>query len=125
MQRDQMMRRRTGFMFPDALMALILLSSLAAMFFVAVHQEDVGLQKLSNSREAARLAESAITSMQSGQAIPDSVTSPDIHLKVQPLSDPAPTPDQVWVDVTASVRNASTDVVGLVPRKSAPAGGLP
>ncbi len=119
-----MMRRRTGFMFPDALMALILLSSLAGMFFVAVHREDMGLKKLSNSREAARLAESAITSMQSGQAISDDANSPDVHLKVEPLNDPAPTPEQVWVDVTASVRNASTDLVGLVPRKSLPAGGV-
>jgi hypothetical protein len=118
-----MMRRRTGFMFPDALMALMLLSSLAAMFFVAVRREDVGLQKLSNSREAARLADSAITSMQSGLPVSDSASSPDIHLKIEPLNDPAPTPEQVWVDVAASVRNGSTDVVGLVPRKFLPAGG--
>jgi type II secretory pathway pseudopilin PulG len=114
-----------GYVYLDVLMAMILLSILSGILFFAVHSQQAGLRQLSNSREASRLAESALTSVQAGQ-LP--LVPLDCLVIYHPLPDASPSSQTVWLDVRATVRGKTADIIGVAPIRFIPAdsgGGKP
>ena len=108
-------RRSRGFFTVDVITGLILVAALAAALAVAAGQQRRAVTRLGDSRAAVHLAERAIASLQTGTPIPD--PSADEKVVVEPLTDEAPA-GQRWVRVTATVRERSFDLVGLVPREA-------
>ncbi len=114
------MRIRRGWVFIDVVMAMILVSLIATMLGAAANWHQRALTHLSDSRSATRLAESAILSMQSGQALSQSA---DAALTIHKLSDSSDVPGKTWVEVDATVGNRRASLVGLVPQNTLPGGG--
>jgi hypothetical protein len=114
------MRARRGWVFIDVVMAMILVSLIAAMLGLAADWHQRALRHLADSRSATRLAESAILSMQSGQA---PSPSGDAALTVRKLSDSSDVPGKTWVEVDATVGNRRASLIGLVPQNTLPGGG--
>jgi hypothetical protein len=114
------MRAPRGWVFVDVVMAMILVSLIAAMLGAAANWHQRALTHLADSRSATRLAESAILSMQSGQT-----PSPagDAALTIHKLSDSSDIPGKTWVQVDATVANHRASLIGLVPQNTLPGGG--
>jgi Tfp pilus assembly protein PilX len=114
------MRAPRGWVFVDVVMAMILVSLIAAMLGAAANWHQRALTHLADSRSATRLAESAILSMQSGQTPPQSA---DATLTIHKLSDASDVPGKTWVEVDATVANRRASLIGLVPQNTLPGGG--
>lgn len=114
------MRFRRGWVFIDVVMAMILISLIAAMLGAAANWHQRALRHLADSRSATRLAESAILSMQSGQT---PSRGSDAALTIHKLSDSSDIPGNAWVEVDATVGNRRASLVGLVPQNTLPGGG--
>jgi|ERR1700678_2331059 hypothetical protein len=114
------MRARRGWVFIDVVMAMILVSLIAAMLGAAADWHQRALRHLADSRSATRLAESAILSMQSGQTPP---ASGDAALTIHKLSNSSDIPGKTWVEVDATVGKRHASLVGLVPPNTLPGGG--
>lgn len=122
------MRARPGFVFLDALWGIGLLTMLAAVLLITVHAERQAQQRLIDTGAASRLAESALTLMQGGNASNQAV-KPGSKISVHTLSTPTELPGKSWVRVNAIVNKRNADVIGLVPTgaipTTAPSGGTP
>jgi hypothetical protein len=103
------MRRRSGWIFADVVMSLALLSMAAGTLAVAVNRHHAASQKLSDLRTASRVAESAMTALQSGQPAPAGM------VRVQSLES-ADSPAGRWVRVIAIDGKESASVVGMIPK---------
>jgi Tfp pilus assembly protein PilX len=114
------MRARRGWVFIDVVMAMILVSLIAAMLGVAADWHQRALRHLADSRSATRLAESAILSMQSGETPSQ---SGDAGVTISKLSDASDVPGKAWVRVEATVGNRRSSLVGLVPQNVSSGGG--
>lgn len=112
------MRRRRGWVFVDVVMAMILISLIAMMLAVAAAWNRRALDHLSDSRAAARLAESALISLQSGQ-----LPASDAPVTFRKLSAGSEIPGHAWVEVDAVVKNHHASLVGLVPQAALPGAG--
>src|SRR5271168_3978959 len=108
------MRARRGWVFIDVMMAIILVTLIAAMLGAAADWHQRALRHLVDSRSATRMAESAILSMQSGQS------PSDAGLIFHRLSAPSDSPGKTWVQVEATVGNRRASLVGLVPQNALP-----
>jgi len=108
-------RRSRGFFTVDVITGLILVAALAAALAVAAGRQRRAITRLADSRAALHFAERAIASLQTGAALPD--PGADEKIVVESLTDEAPA-GQRWVRVTATVRERSFDLVGLVPREA-------
>jgi type II secretory pathway pseudopilin PulG len=106
------MRFRRGWVFIDVVMAMILVSIIAAILGAAADWHQRALRHLTNSRAATRLAESAILSMQSGQTPSN---RGEAGLTFHKLSASSDIPGKIWVEVEATV--------GIVPQNALPGGG--
>jgi len=100
----------------DTVAAMVLLSFMAGVLAVAVNRQQTGLRRLENSRAAARLAESALISLQDGRVLPQSA---DGRINMRRLATASPS-NMAWMKVTAIVQGRSVELIGL-----APAGGQP
>jgi type II secretory pathway pseudopilin PulG len=114
------MRSRRGWVFIDVVMAIILVSIIAAMLSAAADWHQRALRHLTDSRSATRLAESAISSMQSGQTPSQ---GGDSGLTFHKLSASSDFPGKTWVQVEATVGNRRASLIGLVPQNALPGGG--
>jgi type II secretory pathway pseudopilin PulG len=120
------MRPRRGWLLLEVLGSMFIITLLAAVLFTASEQDRKGLDRLSDSRAAARVAEAALTMMQSGQS--PAASDDAARISIHPLSQPADLPKLTWVQVHAVVGRDQADIVGLVPVSSVagatqPAGG--
>ncbi len=114
------MRRRNGWVFIDAVTAMILLAIAATLLVVAVNRQRRGLDRLDQTRSAFRVAESAMSALQSGRS-----PSPDFPVHVTLLSTASPSPDMHWIDLTAQVDGRSAHLIGLVPTTAPNPGANP
>jgi type II secretory pathway pseudopilin PulG len=112
------MRRRRGWVFMDVVMALILISLIAMMLAIAAGWNRRALDHLSDSRAAARLAESSLISLQSGQA-----PASGAPITFRKLSASTEIPGHAWVEVDAAVKKHHATLVGLVPQAALHGGG--
>ena len=106
-----------AFFTTDALVGLIVVAALAAALAVAAGRQRRAITRLADSRAAVHLAERAIASLQTARPVPE--PSADERIDVAPLPGDAP-PGQQWVRVTATVRERSFELVGVVPREAQP-----
>jgi hypothetical protein len=106
-----MLLHRRGWVFMETVAAMLLMSFTAGILAVAVNRQQTGLMRLENSRAAARLAESALFSLQSGHS---PSKSPDGRIEVRRLAASAP-PNLAWIEVTAIVAGRSSELIGLAP----------
>jgi len=104
-----MSRRDRGWVFIDVLNGLIIVAILAAILGAAATARQRAMKRLSDSREAQRVAEAAIISMQAGQPAGNGVV-------VRPLSTESPVEGKLWVQVEATVNHRQGEIVGLVPK---------
>jgi hypothetical protein len=112
------MRARNGWVFLDVVMGIILVSLIAAILGAAADFHQRALRHLADSRAAARLAESALLSMQSGQTPP---SYNDASLAFHRLSVSSDSPgNKTWVRVEAAVGGRRASLVGLVPQNALP-----
>jgi hypothetical protein len=101
---------RKGWVFLDVVMALTIVAILGLVLGSAADARQRALNHLADSRAAERLAESALISLQAGQAAPGGAVI------VHNLSIAAPVPDRNWVEVDATVNKREAAIIGLVPK---------
>jgi hypothetical protein len=76
------------------------------------------LAHLADARAASRLAESALTSLQSNQ---HPTNAPTVHY--HQIAQASDFPGMTWVEVNATVNGRSASLIGLVPTQSLAGGG--
>lgn len=107
------MRRRAGWVFIDAVAAMLLLSILTLMLGIAAGAHHRGLTRLIAVRAASHLAEASLLTLQQGATLSAQKNAP---VSVESLApDDSRGPD-TWVRVTARVEGRSASLIGLVPR---------
>jgi hypothetical protein len=104
------MRCRRGWVFMDVVMAMILLSLVAAILSTAAGWHQRALRHLADSRAAVRAAESALISLQAGQIPPN-----DSTIFLHKLTASSDVPGKAWVEVDAKAGQRSASLIGLVP----------
>ncbi len=108
---------RSGYVFVDALFAILIMTTLAGVLIAAIHGEETSSKYMDDSRAATRLAESALTALQTGQQVPKPANSSQrITLRVLPTSPQLA--GQSWVLVRGSVKGRAAELIGLVPQTS-------
>lgn len=119
-------RRRRGFMFIDAVIALGLLTSVAMLLVVARSGMTRVTRQADDHRAAVRIAEnylvkaSLASSASSTPAVSDEATAqattrPTPQLSIADLATPAPA-GWKWVSVRVTVNGRVSELVGLVRR---------
>ena len=110
--RTRRRRRAQGFFTTDALVGLLIVAALAAALAVGAGQHRRATTRLADAREALHVAERALVALQCGKPVPPDAD--DARVVVQTLPDVAPA-GQRWVDVSVTVRERSSSLVGLAP----------
>ena len=95
------MKRRRGIFILDAVLALSLLVALATALTACARRHSIAMRQLDDTRRAARLAESVMTSLQTRPS-QEASTDREVHVSVEPLTDTAPASHQ-WVRVRVAV----------------------
>ena len=108
--------RPRGLMVADAVAGLALLAVLATTIIIAARSQGIASERLSDSRGATWAAEQALAEMQAGRAAGKEV-------RVDALNADAAPDGFAWVRVHAERYGRSADLIGLVPKASAPAQG--
>ena len=106
---------RRGFAMADVVLGMSILAVLSAAFFISVHQQRRGSERLADTRGAAWDAEYALAVMQSGRQA-DGLQN--VH--VESISDADAPAGNIWVRVRAERNGRSATLVGLVPRDAVP-----
>ena len=115
-----------GFVMADVVLGMAILAVLAAAFFVSVHKQRRGAERLADMRGAAWDAEYALAAMQSGGK-----PSEDVQVERLAEADGAAgaanvVPDgYAWVRVSAQRNGRAASLIGLVPRDAVAEGGKP
>ena len=105
--------RRRGIIAADVLAAFALLIITGAALMIAVTRQRLTATRLADTREAARLAESALANLQSGVPLPPDVS--ETKITVRPADGGGAVTGQHWVEVEATVRGQTRILVGVVP----------
>jgi hypothetical protein len=113
--------RSRGWVFMDVLVATMLVGILAIILSKAIGAHQSGINHLADTRAASRLAESAMSSMQSGEAPMAGDANQSIAIRKD--SPAAGITGMSWVEVDAGVDGRHASLVGLVPLDSIPGGG--
>jgi type II secretory pathway pseudopilin PulG len=109
-------RRRRGLFLVDVVVGLAILALVGVIFAVAVGRQNRAAQRLGDQREAVRLAEAALTSLQAGGgAAPSPPPLADVSVTVRALPDPPPSPGTRWAEARADVRGRTATLIGAVP----------
>lgn len=111
-------RNKPGFLTADALAALVLLVVAGSALLIALSRARSGSTRLADTREAVRLAEAALTDLQSGVAPP--ADTPDARVVLSPCPGGRPIRGHHWEQVRASVRGQTRILIGLVPDAAPP-----
>ncbi len=104
--------RARGFFTTDALVGLLIVAARAAALGVGAGRQRRATTRLADTREAVHLAGRALVALQIGKPVP--ADEAGARIVVQTLPDPAPH-GQRWVEVSATVRDRSSSLVGLAP----------
>ncbi|HEY8668605.1 MAG TPA: hypothetical protein VIL86_18305 [Tepidisphaeraceae bacterium] len=112
------MKARRGFLSLDVAIALGMAVILAITLASAVGKQRLAAAKLSDLRQATRLAEETLTSLQMGTKPPAGMEGAKVSKKNLGESNDAP--GFVWVEVTAAWHGRPVEMTGLVPRGNAP-----
>jgi type II secretory pathway pseudopilin PulG len=101
-----------GWMIADVLIAMAIIVILATVLATAVTRQQRASNHLADSRAAARLAEQTLTALQRGDAAPPAPEAAKIEVRA--VDAPAPSTTSRWVQVRATLRGRSSDVIGIV-----------
>jgi type II secretory pathway pseudopilin PulG len=99
-------------------MGMIIISILGTLLSTAATKHDRAAHHLDDTRAATRQAESALLTMQAGQA---AITCESLTITKLPDSS-TQIPGMTWVEVQATVNARTATLIGLVPESSIPAG---
>ena len=108
-----MKRRRQGIWIEEVVMGLAILVALAAALTAAARAHSRGLQYLSDQRNAARVAETVLTSLQAGRELPSQVEG--VVYQVNDLKGAANVENLKWVEVNVRVDRTTANLIGLAP----------
>ena len=101
------------------LCALVILIVLAAALTMAIGRQNRASQRLAESREATRLAERTLTTLQAGQPPPAPLEGAIIE--IAPLHAASEVPGCTWVRIRVTNNGHAAGLVGLV--RSTPSAG--
>ncbi|HYO08246.1 MAG TPA: hypothetical protein VER17_04690 [Tepidisphaeraceae bacterium] len=115
--------RPAGYLIGDMIVALIVVAVLTVALTVAVTRQQRTAQRLAETRELARIAEAAMTAMQTGAAPapPPGGTSVTVRREPAPAAD---VPGTAWATVIVTRGQGATELTGLVRADALP-GGAP
>ena len=123
-RRGKMPRR--GLFLADVVIGLALLTVVAVLFTVAVGRQRRAGQRLADHREATRLAEAALTSLQAGRAAAPQPPATDAVVTVREVVDAAPSsPNTRWAEARVEYHGRTVTLVGPVPAGSVAAPSAP
>jgi type II secretory pathway pseudopilin PulG len=108
--------RPYGFFTIDALIGLFIIAALASALAVAMGRQRQSVTRFGDSRAAVHLAERALLNLQRGRPLPP--VDDQTAISVKNLDTPG-TGSQVWVEVSATVRGRTQNLIGLVPAAEA------
>lgn len=117
MQRGPLPRR--AFFIADVVTGMILIAMLSVALIGLVTREGRAMAALADQRDAARVAEAALSDLQAGRELPGTA------VRVSPAVGGDPVAGHAWVKVIATVRGRSASLVGLVPGPTPPASAPP
>ena len=109
------MKYRRGFLFIDAIVALGLLTSVAMLLVVARSGLTKATRQADDRRAAVRIAERYLVEAALAKSPP--ATQPVADVRVNELSTAAPA-GWKWVTVRATVNGRSSELTGLIRRRS-------
>ncbi len=99
----------------DAVMALAIVLILLTVLTVAVSRQRRGSERLADSRAAIRLAEDAITAMQTGAPLPAAPEGMTLHVRPTTAQHGMEVPSGcAWVDVQVTYNGRSSSLSSLV-----------
>ena len=110
-------RFRAGWFFLDTVMAIAIVAILLIVLTAAVTRQRKAADRLADSRDAMRLAEQTMTSLQSGRAV---TQAPGGGIRVEKLDTPSDLPQCAWARVTVTRGNSSRELIGLVRADALP-----
>ena len=102
---------RRGFVLADVIGGIALLAAVASLLAVSLHRYYAASERLADSRDAARLAEDALTRLQTNQPPPTDIAGHSV--RTEAVESTAP-PKHHWVTVTAEVNHRVVTLTGLV-----------
>lgn len=102
---------RRGFMFADALMALLLVAVAAGVLMAASLRVKGAVNILDDTRAAQRLATEVITAMQIGTQPPRPASA---IIDINPSDDVAAPQGWRWVNVHCRIGRGNAELTGLV-----------
>lgn len=105
------MKRRRGYMFIDAVLAILILGIAAAILAGALSQSSKARRLIADQQQALQLANRVLLSMQTGQPLPPAEASVDV--KLIDLPDPAPDGWR-WVRVETRLQQSHAQLIGLI-----------
>jgi type II secretory pathway pseudopilin PulG len=100
-------------MLADVTIALIIIGMVATLLVTSLSRQRSAAQRLSDSRNATRLAEDALTRLQARQGPPASTATQTIAIRY--LRDPAPQTGSRWAEVTVTIGGRTARLTGTVP----------
>jgi hypothetical protein len=107
-------------MMTETAAGIAILLALSTALLVAMYSQRRGLRRLVEDRQAARLAEHALTQMQMGDAKLDKL---DAEITVAPIAKADAPPGHRWVDVSVKYNTGSASLTGLVAESAMPEKG--
>ena len=102
------MSNRRGFMSMDGLAALIVLSAVAVALMTSIGQRYRSASRLADTRDAARLAETALLDLQQGKP-----ANPNVVVRKLDGGDAS----LQWTQVSATVNGRQVTLTGAVRRQ--------
>jgi type II secretory pathway pseudopilin PulG len=103
------MRRRRGYFMAEATAGIAIIMALSVALLVSIFSQRRALRRLVEDRQAARLAEHALTQMQIGEY------KSDAEIQVLPIDKVEAPVGHRWVDVKVKYNTGSASLSGLVP----------
>ena len=106
----------------DVTIGLIIIALVGVILAMAVGRQQRGLQRLAESREATRLAESVLAQLQTGGPMPPAEARQAVSVQVSGEQAPA---GKVWAEVSVDVNGRRASLWGPVPASAAHRADLP
>src|SRR5947207_14028662 len=111
------MRLRRGYMMSEATAGIAILLALSTALLVSMYSQRRGLRRLVDDRQAMRLAEHALTQIQTGDF------KPDAEAQVLATSAAQAPAGHHWVVVSVKYNTGSASLTGLIPESALPEKG--
>ena len=114
-------RSRRGFLMLDVSVALVVVTILTVALAITMGHQRRAMTRLSDTRQAIRLAEQALAELQRSGAT--ALGGEDIDLKLVPAEGPDAPTGWRWMRVAVTYRRGAAELTGLIP--ASPEGGRP